>query len=116
MTDPTDTEDTEALAGELALRVLSPEAEAAARLREANDPAFAAEVEAWNVHLSVFAGEISPVEPSHGVWPRIAAGITAPANDNARLTFWRRWAVGSTGLLVASVAAMAILLVQPRGG
>lgn len=113
MTDPTDTEDTDALAGELALRVLSPEAEAEARLREANDPAFAAEVEAWNGHLAIFATEIDPVEPSRAVWPRIAAGLATPANDNERLTFWRRWAVGSTGLLVASVAAMAILLVQP---
>ncbi len=113
MTEPTDINEDAVLAGELALRVLSPEAEAEARRREANEPAFAAEVEAWNAHLAVFAGEIAPVAPSRGVWPRIAAGIATPANDNARLTFWRRWAVGSTGLLAASVAAMAILLVQP---
>ncbi|WP_339932387.1 anti-sigma factor [uncultured Brevundimonas sp.] len=113
MTEPTDINDDDALAGELALRVLSPEAEAEARRREANDPAFAVEVEAWNAHLATFAAEIDPVEPSSGVWPRIAAGIAIPANDNARVTFWRRWAVGSTGLLAASVAAMAILLMQP---
>jgi|TARA_R110002051_G_scaffold106681_3_gene179712 anti-sigma-K factor RskA len=113
MTEPTDINEDDALAGELALRVLSPEAEAEARQREANDPAFAVEVEAWNARLAGFAGEIAPVEPSRGVWPRIAAGIATPANDNARLTFWRRWAVGSTGLLAASVAAMAVLLMQP---
>ena len=113
MTEPTDINDDDALAGELALRLLSPEAEAEARQREANDPAFAVEVEAWNAHLASFAAEIALVEPSRGVWPRIAAGIATPANDNARLAFWRRWAVGSTGMLAASVAAMAILLMQP---
>ena len=73
MTEPTDINEDDALAGELALRVLSPADEAEARQREANDPAFAAEVEAWNAHLAVFAGEIVPVEPSRGVWPRIAS-------------------------------------------
>jgi anti-sigma-K factor RskA len=51
MTDPTDNDGMDedlALAGELALRVLSPGDEAAARAREAADPGFAAQVDAWN--------------------------------------------------------------------
>ena len=119
MTDPTDNDDgvtrDEALAAELALRVLSPAEEAAARAREASDPAFAAEVETWNGRLAGFADEIAPVAPSAHVWPRVEAGLTPPvaANDNRRVAFWRTWAVGSTGLLAASLAAVVVILAQP---
>lgn len=117
MTDPTDIggmDEDLALAGELALRVLSPEDEAAARAREAADPAFAAHVDAWNERLGGLADGIAPVEPSPWVWPRVEAGLTPPtaANDNS-IVFWRRWAIGSTGLLAASLAAVVVLLAQP---
>jgi len=117
MTDPTDIDgmdDDLALAGELALRVLSPAEEAAARAREAADPAFAAHVDAWNERLGGLADGIAPVEPSPWVWPRVEAGLAPPAaaNDNS-IVFWRRWAIGSTGLLAASVAAVIVLLAQP---
>jgi anti-sigma-K factor RskA len=107
----------DALAGELALRVLSPEDERAARAREASDPAFAAEVEVWNEHLAGFIAEIPSVQPSPRVWPRIEAGIApaaAPvaANDN-RAGFWKMWALGSTGLLAASLVAVALLATRP---
>ncbi len=117
MTDPTDIggmDEDQALAGELALRVLSPEDEAAARAREAADPAFAAHVEAWNERLGGLADGVAPVEPSPWVWPKVEAGLTPPtaANDNG-VVFWRRWAIGSTGLLAASLAAVIVLLAQP---
>jgi len=117
MTDPTDTGDMDedqALAGELALRVLSPGDEAAARAREAAEPVFAAHVDAWNERLAALAEEVAPVEPSPWVWPRVEAGLTPPAaaNDNG-VVFWRRWAIGSTGLLAASLAAVVVLLAQP---
>ncbi|KQY84630.1 anti-sigma factor domain-containing protein [Brevundimonas sp. Root1423] len=117
MTDPTDIEgmdEDQALAGELALRVLSPAEEAAAREREASDPAFAADVETWNERLAGIADEIPPVAPSPYVWPRVEAGLPpVAANDNRRLAFWRTWAVGSTGLLAASLVAVVVLLAQP---
>jgi len=106
-------DDARALAGELALRVLPADEERTARAREASDPAFAAEVEAWNAHLATFAAEIAPVVPSPGVWPRVEAQIGGGANDNGRVAFWRTWAVASTALLAASVAGMAILLARP---
>ncbi|NBB53459.1 hypothetical protein GVN24_34850 [Rhizobium sp. CRIBSB] len=113
------TENDDALAAELALRVLTPEAEAAARAREAADPEFAAAVDGWNARLAALADEVEPVEPSEQIWPRIDAGVghaaTRPAaNDNDRLVFWRRWAVGSTGLLAASVASLIVLAAQPK--
>ncbi|MGZ9098889.1 MAG: anti-sigma factor [Brevundimonas sp.] len=117
MTDPTDIEGMDpdqTLAGELALRVLDPAEETAARAREAAEPAFAAHVEAWNERLAGLADGVAPVEPSPWVWPRVEAGLTAPAaaNDNGAV-FWRRWAIGSTGLLAASLAAVVVLLAQP---
>lgn len=114
MTDsPSDPSEPVALAGELALRLLSPAEEAQARARAAADPAFAAERDAWNEHLAGLADEIAPVAPSARLWPRIQAAISDVANDNGRLVFWRNWAVGSTGLLAASLAAVAVMLSQP---
>jgi anti-sigma-K factor RskA len=116
MTDPTDIggmDEDQALAGELALRVLSPEDEAAARAREAADPAFAAHVEAWNERLGGLADGIVSVEPSPWVWPRVEAGLTPPAANDNSVVFWRRWAIGSTGLLAASMAAVVMLAMQP---
>jgi anti-sigma-K factor RskA len=114
MTDPTPTpEEDRALAGELALRLLAPEDERAARAREASEPAFAAEVEAWNAHLAAFAAEVRAVEPSGGVWARVQAAIAPVANDNGHVSFWRSWAIGSTGLLAASLVAVAVLIARP---
>jgi anti-sigma-K factor RskA len=109
MTDTLTFNEDEALAGELALRVLSPSQEAAARARATSDPRFAAEVETWNDRLARLAEEIAPVTPSPGLWPRIQAGL--PANDDDRAAFWRRWALGSTGLLAASLVAVVVLAV-----
>jgi anti-sigma-K factor RskA len=113
MTD-VDPETPDILAGELALRVLPPAEEAAARALAARDPVFASHVDGWNDRLAAFADEVAPVEPSPRVWPRIEAGTNPVANDNTQVTFWRRWAVGSTGLLAASVAAIVFLAAQPE--
>lgn len=116
MTDPTDDamNDDAVLAGELALRVLSPAEEAAARARAEADPAFAGEVDGWNEKLAGLADGVAPVAPSAAVWPRVEAGLSpVAANDNGRVAFWRRWAIGSTGLLAASLAAVIVLLAQP---
>lgn len=111
-------DDGRVLAGELALRVLSPAEERAAQAREASDPDFAREVEVWNEHLAGFIAEIPSVQPSPRVWPRVeaaiapGAGVPAAANDN-RVGFWRMWALGSTGLLAASLVAVALLIARP---
>ncbi|HST91320.1 MAG TPA: anti-sigma factor, partial [Brevundimonas sp.] len=83
---------------------------------EASDPNFAAEVEVWNDRLAGIADQVPSVEPSPWVWPRVEAALPQPvaANDNRRLAFWRTWAVGSTGLLAASLAAVVVLLAQPE--
>lgn len=101
------------LAAELSLRLLDPAGEAEARARAASDPAFAQEVEAWDERLAGLADEARPVTPPASLWPKIAARL--PANDDERLAFWRRWAVGATALLAASLVAVAVLGVQLTG-
>ena len=86
-----DHEDRIARAGEYALRVLSPAEEAAARAEAARDPAFGAEVDRWNDQLGRMADGIAPVQPSAALWPRI----------------------GSTGLLAASLVAVAMMIGTP---
>jgi anti-sigma-K factor RskA len=99
------------VAAELALRLLEGPEEAAARQRVATDPAFAAEVEAWEARLGGLVDEVAPVPPPATVWSRIDARL--PANDDRRLAFWRAWALGATGLLAASLAAVVVLAVRP---
>lgn len=115
MTDTIDKDADDVLAGELALRILPQAEEAAARGREQTDAEFAGRVARWNEDLARLADEVAPVRPSEALWVRIAAGAfgVAAANDNGRVAFWRRWAIGSTGLLAASVAALAVMVAQP---
>lgn len=122
--DPIRPEDEkDALAAELALRVLPPADEAEARAEAERDPDLGARVDAWNARLATLADETRPVEPSPAVWPRVEAALPATAgaaplavgaNDNERIAFWRRWAVGSTGLLAASLIAVVVLLARPE--
>lgn len=97
-------------AAERALRLGDAATDARLAEREARDPAFARQVEAWHERLGPLYEEFAPVEPPAGLWPRIAARLAA-ANDNA-VRFWKRWAYGSTGLLAASVAGLAVLAVN----
>lgn len=104
-------EDRDLLAGELALRLLSPVEEAAARARQARDPAFAAEVDAWSERLGQMVESAPSEEPSPALWARLSA-VIGSANDNL-VIFWRRWAVGSSALLAASLGALIFLAARP---
>lgn len=116
MTDAQDIRDDGVHAGELALRLLDPAEEAAARARAEREPAFAAQVDGWNERLAVLADQVAPVAPSAGLWSRIEAALGGrAANDNSRVGFWRTWALGSTGLLAASLAAVAVLATRDVG-
>ncbi|HVK42567.1 MAG TPA: anti-sigma factor [Phenylobacterium sp.] len=106
----------DALAAEHALGVLTANERAAAELRMAREPAFAAQVEAWRERLAPLAEGIAPVEAPAGLWARIARRL--PANDNQlavlrRLRFWRGATVGSLGLAAASLAMAVVLASRP---
>lgn len=106
----------EALAAEYALGVLTAAERAAAELRMARDPAFAAQVEAWRERLAPLAEEVEAVQPPVGLWPRIAGALSV--NDNQavvrrRLRFWRGATAGSLALAAASLAMVAVLATRP---
>jgi anti-sigma-K factor RskA len=95
-------------AAEYALGVLDGEERRAAAARMATDPAFAAQVLAWEDRLGPLAAEVSPSTPSPQVWTRIAAALgTAPGVWN-NVVFWR-------GATVAGIAAAAASLVIVTG-
>ncbi len=107
------------MAAEYALGVLSRAERAAAEARVLREPAFAAEVQAWDERLSPLIAFITPVAPPATLWPRVVRAIDAPAaaNDAAgpRLTrhtvaFWRNWALGATA---AAALALVVLAVRP---
>lgn len=108
--------DDEALAAEHALGVLNARERAAAELRMARDPAFAAEVETWRERLAGLLAGIAPVPVSEALWPRIERLLAA--NDNfeglrRRLQMWRGAAAGAMTLAAASVAGMVVMATQP---
>lgn len=114
---PPDTlpEDDDLAAAELALRL-----DDSLAARADQDSEFARAHDAWTERLSPLIAEIPAVDAPAGVWPRVelalAAGLggSGAANDNdARAVFWRRWAIGSTGLLAASLVAVAVLVANP---
>lgn len=110
----TPADDDDALAAELSLRVLTGTDEAAARARADADPAFARRVEDWDERFGVLADEIAPETPGPSLWPRVDS-VTGAANDvGGAVRFWRRWAVGSTALLAASLAAVVFLALRPE--
>lgn len=108
-------------AAEYVLGVLDARERAMAEARLAADPAFADEVEVWNARLSPLAEAVVPVVPPATAWARIAlatgvgavGGAPSAANDDARVRFWRRWAMGASGLAAASLALAAMLAGRP---
>ncbi|GAA4768791.1 anti-sigma factor [Stakelama sediminis] len=100
----------EALAAELALGLPEGETREQALQLQRNDPAFAAEVVAWEERFAPLFDEIAPVPAPPGHWQRIAAALHGAANDNdaqtlrQRLRWWQRGAI-------TSAAVAAILLI-----
>lgn len=115
MSEAPDLSEAEALAAEHALGVLDGRERAAAEIRMATDPAFAADVEAWRNRLAPMLGEVAAVPPSAELWRRIERLL--PANDNGemlgRLKFWRNAAMGGFALAAASLAAVVVQVNQP---
>ena len=107
--DPELSED-EALAAEHALGILNAADRAAAESRMARDFAVARMVVAWRYRMAPLADLLKPVAPSDDIWKRIERGL--PANDNRALRFWRGAAISGLGLAAASMAAVAVILLQ----
>ena len=106
---PDDTE----FAGEYVLRVLSEDAHRAAAVRASTDPAFAAEIRAWEDHLASLTDEIVPIAPSAAAKSALMGrlfGMDKKRGVFERLGLWK----GLTGGLAAAVAVLAVLAFVPE--
>jgi anti-sigma-K factor RskA len=97
------------LAAEFVLGVLSAAEWREAQQRASTDPAFAAEVTAWESRLTpmIHAGEA--MTPATDLWPRIRRAL--PANDTGRpdgLTFWRGLTAASGFIAVVCLTLVVI--------
>ncbi|MGZ6049509.1 MAG: anti-sigma factor [Phenylobacterium sp.] len=106
MSEAPELTEAEAFAAEHALGVLSSAERRQAELRMAQEPEFAALVEAWRERLAPMGDQLAPVAPPQAVWASVLRGL--PANDNlaaARgLRFWRGATAAAMTLAAASFA------------
>lgn len=109
---PTDPDDTE-IAAEFVLRVLGPEAHRAAAVRAASDPAFAAEVRAWEDRLAPMMVDVDPVHPDPAIKSTLMKRLFGADEPKARVTSAGMWQI-LTGLGFAATAALAVIMVQTR--
>lgn len=114
--DLTPSQERDTLAAELALGLLEGEARAEAlRLRLA-DPAFAAQVAAWEEKFAALHDETPSVAPRSGLWDNIAARLPDGRGPivvalESRLTRWRMATVASGA--VAAALALVLLTQSP---
>jgi anti-sigma-K factor RskA len=101
MTDATDRDDDEALAGEYALGLMASDVRRAFEARLAREPALREQVRAWQERLASLADEVAPVAPPPRAKAAIDARLFAPART-------RRWSW--TRFLGGSVTAAALVL------
>lgn len=98
------------LASELALGVLEGHDRAKAQRLYLADAEFAKEVDSWRLRLGLLFEKAQNEEPPTGVWQAIEARLTTQVlpNNIARLSFWRRTAVGT--MAVAGALALALFI------
>ena len=110
------------LAGELALGVLPPEAEAAAWDRARTDAAFADDVAWWQGALGTLSADLDPIEPPVGAKAKVmAATETQPEPKEAPLSpppppraSGRMWQAIAAALALVSLVELGLLLTRPE--
>lgn len=127
MSDPIETfSDEDFRAADYVLGTSGPAERIAAARRLRDDPAFRAEVEAWEERLAPMAAAVAPVTPRPGLYAAIEAALPRPrraaperqvaAGEGLVPAFWRWLALGSGALAAASLAALALLAVPVLQG
>lgn len=101
MTDTTERDEDDALAGEYALGLMESDARRAFEIRLAREPVLRAQVRAWQERLAALAAEVVPVTPPPRVKAAIDARLFAPARG-------RRWSW--TRFLGGAATAAALML------
>lgn len=107
MPDREDQDERDAMAGELALGVLTGDERAAALRRVLAEPGFAAEVEGWRRRLAPLLDGIAEVAAPATAWPAIERAIAAPAG--ASVWRWR-----AAALSASAIAASLLVVVVAR--
>lgn len=108
-------EDSQSLAAEYVLGVLSAPQRRDAEQRLAHDATFAAEVAFWEQRLGGLAGEVRPITPPARVWSGIEAALMPQrlrSNLWNSLVFWRWSALASATLAAASLAVVYVVAVS----
>jgi anti-sigma-K factor RskA len=103
--------DDELLAAELVLGVLGAGPRGDAQRRREADSAFAQRVDAWERRLAPWLLDIEPVAVPDRVWTAIRAQLGWESRDGARSGLWRSLAFWRTASLLASLAAVAAILI-----
>ena len=99
-------------AAEYALGVQDAEQRRRSQARIARDPAFAAQVAAWERRLGgLFAG-IAPVTPPPHIWPGIRRRLGWPAVERVRGGLWQSVGFWRAAAAAAMVAAVALAVVN----
>lgn len=109
-----DPPDDDLLAAEYVLGVHGAEQRRQLQARIQSDPAFAAQVAAWEERFAAFFAQIAPVAPPPHLWPRLRARLgwraAVPVEAERKVRFWR----GATAAAMAMAAALAVVaLVRP---
>ncbi|GGJ50891.1 hypothetical protein CDQ92_14835 [Sphingopyxis bauzanensis] len=111
----TPTEERDALAAELALGLLEGQTRADALRLSLSDPAFAAQVAAWEAKLAPLHDEWADAQPGAAVWSGIERQLADAPTDKVTAIEMRlrRWRAGA--LLSGAVAAALafVLITQP---
>ena len=93
----------------------------ASRTRLLDDPAFAADVAAWEERLGPLGEDVAPVTPGAHVWTRIeqATGgnviaavprpAAKPAASGRGVGFWRGWAMAASAVAAAALVGVFML-------
>ncbi len=102
------------LAAEFALGALDRENMLKAEQRYDSDQLFRSEVDGWHNQLSPMLDEVTSVAPKAKVWDAIAHRTGAVARNQksglwGNLSFWRGLSIFSSGLAIASIAALFYL-------
>lgn len=109
----TPADETDLLAAEYVVGLLDADAHDAAAERARTEPAFSAAVEVWERRLTPMVLGVAPVEPSVGLWLRIAGRL--PAAYGERRTWWDSLALwrGATAVAAAVAAGLAFIVLSP---
>jgi anti-sigma-K factor RskA len=111
------TDERSALAGELALGLLTGDELREAMALAASDPAFADEVARWHGRMAPLLGEVEAAAPPDGLWDRIEGAVGDDPRAPNVIVLRRRiglWQAATAGMTALAASLALILVSQPH--